>query len=96
MSLKFICFFLLLGSIAISQENSPEREGFWVVRYALRSPEDIDQIIHTAFTTGITDLFIQVRALGETYYKSRIESKSLMIPENFDPLAYAIEKAQLL
>jgi len=90
MRLKFILFILFIASLVLGQE----RKGFWVVRYALETPEEIDQIVQTAFVTGINDLFIQVRALGETYFHNSIEAKSRMIPAEFDPLAYAINKAR--
>ena len=91
MRVKIILCVLLLTSFLFGQE----RKGFWVVRYALETPEKIDQIMQTAHTAGITDLFVQVRALGETYFHSSIEGKNRRIPENFDPLSYAIEKAGL-
>lgn len=91
----YIFFVLIFISFVFGQEVQHERKAFWVVRYALQSAEDIDEIIQTAYSAGITDLFIQARALGEVYFNSNIEHKAGKIPENFDPLAYAIKKAEL-
>ncbi len=95
MHLKYSFFFLLFATLVLSQDTSPERKGFWVVRYALETPDKIDQIIQTAYSAGINDLFIQVRALGATYFKSSVENQSVKLAQDFDPLAYAINKAQL-
>ncbi len=41
-------------------------------------------------TFNISDIFLQVRALGESYYLSDIEPLSSRLPKNFDPLKYII------
>jgi uncharacterized lipoprotein YddW (UPF0748 family) len=42
-------------------------QGLWIVRYALTDKNEIDNIITTAKSLNITDLYVQVRALGQTY-----------------------------
>jgi uncharacterized lipoprotein YddW (UPF0748 family) len=91
----YIFLILISISFVFGQEVQQERKAFWVVRYALQSAEQIDQIIQTAYSTGITDLFIQARALGEVYFQSNIEHRAGKIAGDFDPLAYTIRKAEL-
>jgi uncharacterized lipoprotein YddW (UPF0748 family) len=70
-----------------------EKRAIWVVRDALESSESIDEIISTAVSAKITDLFVQVRALGQTYYHSSIEDRASGITDSYDPLWLVIEKA---
>jgi uncharacterized lipoprotein YddW (UPF0748 family) len=79
----------LLLSLCAGQE----RRAIWVVRDALHSKESIDEIISTAVSAKITDLFIQVRALGQTYYHSSAEQWASGISATYDPLVLVIEKA---
>jgi uncharacterized lipoprotein YddW (UPF0748 family) len=67
------------------------RRALWVVRDAITTKSKIDEVISTAIKLNISDIFFQIRALGEVYYDSKWEAKSGHIEEDFDPLTYAIE-----
>jgi len=70
-----------------------ERRALWVVRYALSTKKAADQIITTAKSLHITDIFVQVRARGEVFYDSRYEPVSSIIEEPFDPFQYVLDQA---
>jgi uncharacterized lipoprotein YddW (UPF0748 family) len=60
---------LLLLLLSFSWSNSTEQlRGLWVIRYALSEQSNIDNIISTALQLKISDLYIQVRALGRNVY----------------------------
>jgi uncharacterized lipoprotein YddW (UPF0748 family) len=83
----------LLYTFSYGQNNSEWRKAFWVVRDAINTQSEIDKIIRTAITFDINDIFVQVRALGNTYYSSDLEMRSELVKTNFDPLSDFIEKA---
>ena len=92
----FLAFFIIFSLTSLNvYANSSEMRAFWVVRFALANEKDIETIVHTAYESGITDLFVQVRAIGQTYYKSILEQNAPALKENFDPLQKIIEKCRL-
>ncbi len=64
-----VYFILLL--IILNFGYARNHTGLWVVRYALQSADEVDNILQTADQLDITDLYVQVRALGHVYYNSR-------------------------
>lgn len=98
MKIRFLFVTLYIVLCLTSQSayaNKQEMRAFWVVRFALTNENDIERVVHTAYASGITDLFVQVRALGQTYYKSDLEANTSKLKENFDPLQIIIEKCRL-
>jgi uncharacterized lipoprotein YddW (UPF0748 family) len=93
--MRLIFIILLLPTVLFSQVNPKSRHAFWVVRDAILNEAEIDEIIHTAASLNISDIFVQVRALGRTYYESSHESSIKIVGKNFDPLHVAIKKARL-
>ncbi len=92
----FLTFFIIFSLTSLNAyANSSEMRAFWVVRFALANEKDIESVVHTAYEAGITDLFVQVRALGQTYYKSILESNAPALKEDFDPLQKIVEKCKL-
>jgi len=92
----FLTFFIIFSLTSLNAyANSSEMRAFWVVRFALANEKDIESVVHTAYEAGITDLFVQVRALGQTYYKSILESNAPALNEDFDPLQKIVEKCKL-
>ena len=91
---KVLLLLLILPCICLGNDFSQSRRGMWVVRDALKSKTQISNVINTAERLEITDLFVQVRALGQVYYNSKYESRAHISDENFDPLAHIIEKAK--
>jgi uncharacterized lipoprotein YddW (UPF0748 family) len=83
--------------IAINTSDVPDslnqRRAFWVVRYALQSEKTIENIITNVVKYKITDIFVQVRALGQVYYPSKHESSAGGISQDFDPLKIILQKA---
>lgn len=64
---KIILYIFLTFYFTIFWVNAKPVQGFWVVRYALTDKNEIENIIATAKSLNITDLYIQVRALGQRY-----------------------------
>lgn len=94
MRLFFLILLYLIPQISYGNNIHQVRSALWVVRDALTSKSEVDKVINTAIDLNITDLFIQVRALGEVYYNSSIESRAKSVEKNFDPLKYAVIKTQ--
>jgi len=93
MRLFFLFSLLLLHTVSQGQNNPDYKKAFWVVRDAVTSPEEIDNIIQTAIKFEINDIFVQVRALGRVYYESDLEIRSQVIKDGFDPLKMIIDRA---
>ncbi|MCF7740532.1 MAG: family 10 glycosylhydrolase [Candidatus Marinimicrobia bacterium] len=71
-----------------------QNAGMWVVRYQLKSRQNIDSVIDFARDNGITDIFVQVIGRGRAYYKTSLLPKSPRIKKiKYDPLAYFCEQA---
>jgi uncharacterized lipoprotein YddW (UPF0748 family) len=88
--IKFLLFFLPSIWIA-AQENIPEKRAIWVVRDALANRAGLEKIVSTAASADISDIFVQVRALGRSYYLSDIEPRAEFISADYDPLELLIK-----
>ncbi len=93
--MRFLPYFLtILIFISALQAQPPDKRALWVVRDALVSEAEINKVISTAVISGMTDIFVQVRALGYTWYRSHQEPAAPQITgQEFDPLYTVIEKA---
>ncbi len=94
MRLFILILLYLIPHFSSGNSIHQERSALWVVRYALTTKSDIDKVIATAIELHISDIFVQVRALGETYYSSDLESQSSQIAKDFDPLQYFIDRSR--
>jgi uncharacterized lipoprotein YddW (UPF0748 family) len=84
--------FLLLIEQLMAKDAT--RLAMWVVRDQITSQNSIDKLIDYASRNGFTDLFVQVRGRGDSFYQSAIVPRSQNLPDNdFDPLKYVLEKA---
>lgn len=70
-----------------------EYRGLWVVRTSMKSKESIEEVIDRASMNNFNFLLVQVNGRGEAYYESDIIPKVPGVPEDFDPLAFCIERA---
>jgi len=93
MRLFIIVLLYLIPHFSSGNSIHQERSALWVVRYALTTKSSIDKVVATAIELQISDIFVQVRALGQTYYSSNLESQSSKIARNFDPLKYIIDRS---
>ncbi len=68
-------------------------------RTAAQLKAEIDEIVENAKDWGLNAIFLQVRPASDALYKSEIFPVSVFLssdrtlPEDFDPLAYAVEQA---
>jgi uncharacterized lipoprotein YddW (UPF0748 family) len=92
MRLFFLLIFFFLPVLVHSQHG--KIRALWVVRDALESHSHIDQVINTASESQMTDIFVQVRALGRTYYDSKLEPTVSCVEIDFDPLQIILEKTK--
>ncbi len=84
--------FLLSTQLLLSREAS--RLAMWVVRDQITSKNSIVQLIDYASRNGFTDLFVQIRGRGDSFYISEIVPRSQNLPDNdFDPLQFLLEQA---
>jgi len=71
---RFIAFFYIIISTFSSPGTGNDVRGLWVVRYALSDTNEISEIIQTAELLNLTDLYIQVRALGIPFGQDKLDS----------------------
>ncbi len=85
---------LMLGTLWAHPPAAPKVCGLWVVRHNLLRASRIDSVLRFAAQNQFTDLFVQVRGRGDAYYNSHLEPRAERLAEDFDPLAYLLEKNQ--
>ncbi len=71
MPLFYRYIILCVTVLFIGRLLAEEYRGLWVVRYTLASQNEVDKMLRTARDLRITDLYVQVYALGQTWYPSR-------------------------
>ncbi len=98
---KMRCFILLIAMLfslaSAGIAAKPEFRGAWVSGWhdGFLTPEQADETTRLAKQANLNALFIQVRKVGDAYYRSSFEPRATNFsgsPE-YDPLAYIIEKA---
>ncbi len=62
----YLVLFLLFAQ---TTANASARRGMWVVRHALLDPTAPERIIRVSKRLSVTDLYVQVRALGRFFFK---------------------------
>ncbi len=92
--LKLLLFFLTSVSV-FAQDAIPEKRAIWVVRDALKSPAELEKIVNVAASADISDIYVQVRALGRCYYLSDIEPRASFITPEYDPLNLLIKMCEI-
>ncbi len=60
---------IVLFSVVLALSASSQHRGLWVVRHTLLDDSESAQLVPTAERLKITDLYIQVRALGRTFFE---------------------------
>jgi uncharacterized lipoprotein YddW (UPF0748 family) len=72
-----------------------EIRAFWADAFspALKSREEVHELIRRLHTANCNAVFVQVRKGGDAYYQSRYEPWAADNPERFDGLGYLIERA---
>lgn len=86
------CLIMLASGCSAGEEV----RGAWVSGWGhgYLSAEEVDATIAAAKKAGINTLYIQVRKIGDAYYKSTLEPRASNISKpDFDPLAYTIKQA---
>lgn len=72
-----------------------EFRGAWVTSWSkgFYTKEEIDLTIAEAKTAGLNALVVEIRKVGDAYYRSDLEPVGPEVPAGFDPLAYCTDKA---
>ena len=81
---------LLLATSLSLQAGAGEMRALWVVRTALVSPQEVDQVVDRAAEAGFNALLVQVRGRGDAFYESKLVPRSPLLSRqraDFDPLA---------
>ena len=94
MHLSKLLLFFLTSVFVLAQEVRPEKRAIWVVRDALSDPAELQKIVSTAASADISDIYVQVRALGRCYYLSDIEPRAPFISNDYDPLNLLIKMCE--
>ncbi|MBD3225345.1 MAG: family 10 glycosylhydrolase [Caldithrix sp.] len=63
-------FFTVVFILFLQSSGMAKQSGLWVVRYALVNPSQRNAIIEKAIQLGVTDLYIQVWALGRSWVQT--------------------------
>ena len=92
------CFFLpYQNSFSLDIDSQIEFRAIWVLRSSLVSKKEIDKVFEFASDNNFNHIFLQVRGRGDAFYNSSFVPKSsLIVPDNFDPLLYALNKSKKL
>jgi uncharacterized lipoprotein YddW (UPF0748 family) len=78
--MRALIFGVVIGSVfAISAVSAADQRGIWVVRQAFASQRDMDRFFQAMDQLQITDIYYQVRALGETFYSPAVPEPSVKI-----------------
>lgn len=88
-------YLILLFMIFIFAERieASDHRGIWVVRQAFASADEVDRFIHFAHKMQITDIYVQVRALGESFYNSETAPDLLPSQSKPDILGLLVKRA---
>ncbi len=95
--LPSVALSLLLATALSPAAPAEEMRGLWVVRTALVSPRQVDQVVDRAAEAGFNALFVQVRGRGDAFYESRLVPRSPLLSRqaaDFDPLARLLGRAR--
>ena len=91
----FVALFFFYTIIDASTIQQKSNRYLWVVRNALITEKNIDEMIQFATLNRINNIIVQVRGRGDAYYNSKLVSKSNLIKnKKFDPLSYTIKSAK--
>ena len=63
-------FYILSILFLLNLTYAESQRGMWVVRHALKSDAEIEKLIRISSDLDITDLYVQVYALGESYLRT--------------------------
>lgn len=88
LSVVIIC---LCAALALAAEFRGAYVTSW--NKGFRTPEEVDLTVQAAKTAGLNALVVEVRKVGDAYYQTDLEPIGSEVPDDFDPLAYTIEKA---
>lgn len=86
-----------MSTICFAAGPRAEFRAAWVTAWSegFLSPTEADETIRLAKEANMNALFVQVRKVGDAYYRSSCEprAKNITGPPDHDPLAYVVEKA---
>ncbi len=74
--IRLIYPILILLILNIPYARASEHHGFWVVRHTLLDDNESANLVPLAMELGATDLYIQVRALGQFFFVEDAEFRS--------------------
>ena len=101
----FVLLFSGLSGLFMSYDSGPAREpvrAMYATVWSINTPEKVDHLIETAQQYGFNQIFFQSRYRGDALYTPNrtdstfrnTEKRCYVLQDSsFDPLAYAIEKA---
>ncbi len=75
--------------------GEPQLRAIWIDGFneGIKTPEQIDTLLARVRQAKLNAVVVQVRKSADAYYNSHYEPRARDIAEDFDPLAYLIEKA---
>lgn len=89
---------LLLLLLSSARADDSEFRGLWVHNWntGLLTPEEIEDTVSWAKACNMNALIVQVRRVGDAYYKSAYEprAKNIKGGEDFDPFACALREGR--
>lgn len=69
-----------------------DKKAIWVISTSMGTEQEIKSALLFAYNNNYNMVFLQVRSRGDAFYNSNLVDKNPNVnPQEFDPLAYAIE-----
>ncbi|HID40156.1 MAG TPA: hypothetical protein EYP36_11680, partial [Calditrichaeota bacterium] len=85
---------IFIAILFTSALPAKEHRGLWVVRYALSSQKEAQRVVQTARDLHITDLYVQVYALGQAWYPSNVAVVYPRLKKQNDHFAVLLTQAK--
>lgn len=97
MNMRWVLLLLVLFLLPTFAQPSgePQIRAIWVDGFneGIKTPEQVDTLLMRVRQANLNAIVVQVRKSADAYYNSHYEPRARDIAEDFDPLAYLIEKA---
>ncbi len=92
---RWLAVLVLMSAGSAFAQPAPKLRALWVDVFheGIKTPEQVEQLIHRARRANINTLFIQVRSRGQVYHFSAFEPRAPDTMPWFDGLDYVIRLA---
>ena len=80
---------------AAPRPPGPRLDYLWVLRSAINTPDEVEQVVERARAMGVRGLLVQVVARGDAFYRSDVLPRAELLGDStFDPLGTLLPRAR--